>query len=127
MTDQFDDLSDDDWETLAAWVEEHVAVEVAPGVDPDDVDPGVYDPDRIRSLANPAERNSLGAGGRLSLKSIIDSWQHWTNSDKEPDGPVYWTRLGTSPWRERRRKNPPTVPLGRNFVWNGVDRWIRGR
>lgn len=41
MTDEFDDLLDDDWESLTTWVKEHAAVEVAPGVDLNDADPGV--------------------------------------------------------------------------------------
>jgi hypothetical protein len=117
MTNEFDAFSDDDWKDLAAWVDEHVAVEVAPGVDPNNVDPGVHDPDRIRSLADPDERDRLNVGDRLSLRGIINAWRHWTDSDEKPDGPVFRTRLGVSPWRERRRENPPTVPLKRDIAW----------
>lgn len=123
MTSEFDELSDADWDALAQWAEEHVGVDIAAVVDPNDVDVGIHDPDRLRSLANPAERDRLDLGQRLSLDSLITTWRSWTDAEKAPDGIVTWTRLGTSPWRERRAETPPIVPPGRGLVWM---EWIGG-
>lgn len=111
------DLTADELAELADWMEENVAVHIAPGVELSDVDYGLLDPSNVRHLS-PADLEDLDIGDALRLKGLISSWQRWENSPEDPDGPVYTATLGVSPWRERRRTNPPTVPAGRDdLVW----------
>lgn len=116
MLADVNDLADDDWDALAEWAEEHVVVEVAPGLNPDDVDRGVFDTERLRALADPGKRDALDEGERITLRSLIDAWRRWDDVD-DADDPAFRARLGVSPWRERRRENPPTVPPGSDLAW----------
>ena len=121
------DVTDDELGELASWMGENVVVHLAPGVDSSDVDYGVLNPGRVRDLSAD-NLESLNTRDKIQLNSLLNAWRNWCDRDDAPDSPVYESTLGTSPWRKQRRKNPPTVPLGRDdLVWMEWNESVNGQ